>query len=299
MWCLSGGGALAAATGISASPALEQITVGAGQQSASFDIHVTNNTAVAVALTATGQDFTALNTAGGVRFLSPRAGNPHGLASSIAFVNPQVAVAPGAEATISVVIGHTDRLAPGGHYGAVMLKAVSPGVPSSGIRVFTNEELSVLVFLTTAGQTTQQLNLAVPDQPPVQINWPGTADLVFTNTGNTQTMPRGVVTVSDMFHRVQARQIINIDSGIVLPGTARLYDVSLAANKVHWPGIYTLAISYRPDGSATTQTYTSRFVYVGTQVLFALGVGVAVAVVWAIYRSREVVGYHLRRRRGA
>ena len=72
----------AAHNGLMVSPAIEQLTLNPGQDTASFVAQVSNDSAVAMTIEARVDDFTALNTGGSVQFLNNNSltASPHGLA---------------------------------------------------------------------------------------------------------------------------------------------------------------------------------------------------------------------------
>jgi hypothetical protein len=254
----------------------------------SFDAQVTNNTRDQIVVDLSTTDFTALNETGGVTFLPNTTNDLHGLAQWLKPTYGQITLSPGASQTIPVTIAPKVRLAPGGHYGAILYR-VDASSSLKGNQFNANEEVSTLVFLTTYGDSTQAIALHTPSLNSVMFNTPSSLNLVFTNSGNTQTTPRGLVIITGSAHKEIARGIVNIDSGLVLPGTTRLYSVSLTAEQhLHYPGIYSLQVSYRPDGAKVATVYTKTFLFVNWVLFLGFGVVVVLAILafWLIRRFK-------------
>lgn len=274
-------------SGLTVSPAIEEVHLSAGQTTVAFATDVSNKTATPMTVEVSLLDFTALNTNGGVSFLQSTGGNanPHGLAQWLAPSQPRFTLAAGATQKEILNIPNTTRLAPGGHYGAVIYRAVpAAGGASNGFTA--NEEVSQLLFLTTYQGGIAAVSLHKPDVPGFTTHLPDNINLVFTNTGNEQTAPRGIVSLSDGRGRMVARSIINTASGLILPGTDRLYQVALQPPKnMFMPGVYHLKIDSQAADNAPASTYTQSIVYVSTAfLLVSLGalIMLAVALHWAL-----------------
>ena len=292
--------ALAAApnpAGLTVSPAIEQINLNKGQTSTSFNNQLVNNTKSSLIVYVSTTDFTALNQNGGVLFYNnaQASSSLHGLAKSIKPTATKLVLPAGASQTVPINIPNTAKLAPGGHYGAVIYRATPSGSASKGNRVSTVQEVSSLVFLTTYNSGTQSVRLDPVPWGSYILKLPTTLNLVFTNNGNTQTAARGVVTITDSSSHEVARGIVNVGSGLVLPGTSRLYTINLRSEKaVLYPGIYKLHISYSADGASTTSTYTKKFLIINEQIaITAIILGLALIIVLVRWIGPKVV-YRLR-----
>ncbi|HXH26954.1 MAG TPA: hypothetical protein VNG90_03585 [Candidatus Acidoferrum sp.] len=281
--------------GITASPALEQLSLKQGQSTLSFTTQVTNNTNVAIAVDIHAQDFTSLNQNGGVNFLGSN-DNPHGLASSMHIGTKQLKLEPGQSQTLNFTITDADALSTGGHYGAIVYRILGPDLtPYNTVTV--NQAVTTLVFLTTASQGTQELKLASPVVGRYASTFPTSFEAVFANTGNTQTAARGLIQILDHAKKVVSQGVINADSGLILPGSERLFAVNMRplTTAYLWPGVYTAKISYHYLGQTTFSVEDETFLYVGWQqivlALFALllllsGVGILLKKTWLKRRLR-------------
>jgi hypothetical protein len=271
-------------SGISLTPALEQINLSKNQGSAAFNVTLSNNNPYAIVVSVSTSDFTALNTSGSVAFLNNGDGS-HGLKQLLHPTVNEVPLPPRSSVVVPVSISGVGSLAPGGHYGALIFKVVPLNISVKGNSLSTNEELSVLVFLTTASGGTQAVQLNPPSISSVVTNLPSTINLVITNTGNTQTSPLGQVNITTGSRQLIAKGVINGDSGLVLPSTQRLYAVNLTAVKnTLAPGIYHVNVSYQASSSSKRLTYSKSILLIPTSLVISLAVVVLVIIVVLIRR---------------
>lgn len=277
-------------TGISMTPAIQDRVLGPADKSTSFTVELFNSTDKPLTLALSTADFSALNQTGGVAFLGSDAANVtngHGLSGYIKLDAPLVTLPPNATKKITATIADVSKLAPGGHYAAVIARtALGDPTGSSGNKVSINQAISSLVFLETAGKGTKALTLLPPTVSKVSFSLPDSANLVFKATGNTQVVPRGVV---DVLHgdKRNLHSIINENSSLVLPGSTRLLQTPLSGSKhPWWPGMYTLRVQYRFDGSLGVTTYQKSFLYINIQALIII-ILLIIALVLAALRLRK------------
>jgi hypothetical protein len=299
IWCVPTVNATAIQiSGLSVSPAIEQLNLTVNQQTASFNCLITNNTNTTLKLTYSAQDFTALNnTSGSISFLpNSSPSTTYGLAEWIRFGVNETILAPKGSQIVPVTIINTEDLSPGGHYAAVKFTATSPLSSVSGDSFTANEVVSTLVFLTTSGHVIQAVKLKPLQLPWLTLQIPTSIHLVFDNIGNTQTVPQGLVTITSPSHSNIAKGPINIGSGLVLPATSRLYTVSLISEQTfNYPGIYNMKVSYQPAGSQSITTITKHFLYINEPLFIAVGAIIVIALLWIIrrYGLRQI--YRMRR----
>ncbi len=184
-----------------------------------------------------------------------------------------------ATATIPVVVSNRSDLAPGGHYGAVVISATSAATNSSN-NVGFRQELVSLVFVKKLGG--EQYGLKLTNTKPDNASpVPRTVTLTFRGTGNVDSVPRGFVQLTDSRDKVLAKGIINPESTIVLPNGERQFKVNMqyvANSKV--PGNKTLTTYYRPEGVSQFTVSTlqlSNGPWLGILIATALAVIVVVA----------------------
>lgn len=289
-------GLVSSPSGLGVSPAIQQLVLPEGHDSLSFTAQVTNDSREQVAIGIRVDDFTALNTSGAPLFLNntTRLAMPHGLAHWMAPGITALTLGPEQTLTVPIYITDASTLAPGGHYGAVIFD-ILPVESNSANHIGANTSVSMLVFLTTENNGTQALRLDTLQIDRIMTILPDSLDVTFTNTGNTQTMPRGLVQLVSGGN-VVARGIINADSGQVLPATKRLYQVSLAMlQRIAWPGMYTMRVSYRPDGQQVSQTYERQFAYIPFPAIVLVGLTLIILAGWLA--RRFVFAHSIRSRR--
>jgi hypothetical protein len=262
-------------SGITVSPVLKQLQLQSGQDSADFDVLVTNNTVAQAQIKIGFVDFKALNESGGIAFLGEHATElqkSHGLAKWVQLSTQQLGLDSKASGTVTVHLQGLLALPPGGHYGAVTYQVLKASPNGAGNRVTVNQVLTSLVFLVTAGGGTQHLTMPSPGLDGVQFQIPSSLDLFFTNDGNTQTAPRGSVQIDrgDPNHPV-GTGVINTGSALVLPSSTRLLPTRLTAlGRPWWPHQYHIRIHYRPDNSNKFSTYNAAFLYINPWLFVVL-----------------------------
>ena len=281
--------------GLTISPAIEQLNLGLSQKSTSFESQITNNTKNQLVINISTTDFTATNETGGIVFLPNLTDRPHGLAQWLKPAETQIALPPGATRQVPIAINPTAKLAPGGHYGAVVYQVVASGSSAKGNQVSNNEEVSSLVFLTTATGGTQSVKLDKLSLSRVALKIPSTVDLVLTNTGNTQIAPSGLVTIVDPSNKEIARGIINVDSGLILPGTSRLYTVALRSQtRLNYPGNYHLVAVYQANGMAKASVYMASFLLVNRPIIVITVLLALLVIVLLVRRFSNGIVYRRR-----
>jgi hypothetical protein len=283
--------------GITISPAINQITVSPGQSSYSTDIDVTDNTSSQVVIAVSAEDFQATNYSNSINFIPPGSvtvgGDQHGLAQSIVPGITQLALAPGQTEAVPITIENINNLQPGGHYAAIIFKTLSVGGGSQVNSVGINQIISSLIFLSTSGEGTQSVQLSNPDIGSFYLNMPKSLNLVFTNTGNTQTTPRGTVTITKGKQEV-AKGIIAVNSALLLPGNSGIYSVSMIKEVSHFSsGNYSIKIDYNAGEQKSSSLYNKQYLYLNYQyilVVAAIFIVILMILYW-IFR-RLLARYH-------
>lgn len=251
--------------GITVSPALQSTTISHDQASKSFDFSITNNDPLEQELHLSAIDFGSLDDTGGVLFLGPeKALNyKYGLAHWITLEKDVVVLRPHETQKVIVTITNKDSLAPGGHYGAIM---VTPMLDHASTKQSTqvNQVASALLFLTKEGGTHYSMKLTGFNFNTWALALPGTTTSRFQNDGNVQVIPRGLVTITDPRGRIVKKGIINSDSGLALPESFREFMTPLSpVAAAYTPGVYHARISYYYEGQVTAQqTQDTRFYYI-------------------------------------
>jgi len=276
-------------TGLTVSPAITQIQLANQQNSYALDYHLINNTKSPVIIDFTAQNFTSLNNNGSVYILpSINQNNPHGLAKDIYFSLPRLSLEPGTSTNLAVSLKHLRSLPPGGYYGAIVFNVLGQKSSGPGNNISLLEKLNALIFLTTPGRVDNSLVLQ-PFHQGTSLHLPNNISLVFTNTGNTQVAPHGVVTISHGTSEIY-RGIINTNSSLVLPGTSRLFNVVLRKETlgINFPGIYTLHVTYTPGNTGNSSSSSRSFLLINSLAIYmVIGLVIIIAIVmWLLKLSR-------------
>lgn len=279
---------------IALTPALQDKVLGPNEKSTSFIVQLSNQTDKPINFSLSTTDFTALNQTGGLSFLgtdSARVTKGNGLSSILELEVKQLTVAANGSRAVIVRIADVSKLAPGGHYGAILAQVIPDGTSLYGNKVTVNQVVSSLIFLETAGQGTKTISLLPPRLTKVSFGLPQNIDLAFNATGNTQAVPRGLVTIS-RGDKVYMRGIVNENSSLILPKSTRLLPTELTGDsKPLIPGSYTVRVQYRFDGALGLTTYERTFLYVNIQAILMF-ILLIILTGSAVYKGR---GYWSRR----
>jgi len=290
--------AAAAPASLTASPAIQELQVQPGTSAISFSATLTNDSSQSVVVAVKAQDVISLGQDGSITFIDPSqsASDSQGLADRITTVSNHVTIGANASQTIKFDITSVNTLSPGGHYAAVVYTVVGAS-NAGGATVNLQPAVSTLVFITTAGTGTQSLKLAPLTIGSFRTDVPARLNLVFTNTGNVQTAVRGYTQIYGPRGDLVSQGVLNVDSGLVLPGAERLFAARLTpqTNAPLWPGAYKVKVFYRYDGEARYTEFQQSFLLInqaliiGGSVTLLLALGV---ILWATTPARR---YLLRR----
>jgi len=281
----------------------QNVTIGQDQPQAQYVLTLSNDTGVSQAFKISTEDFGSLNQSGGVAFLGTSSSGyaqTYGLSKWMQLSQTAVTLAAGASTNIFVTITNSSSLATGGHYGAVLATALTaPNGAAAKSRIGVLEVLSSLLLLVKSGGPPPNLTLLAQTVDRQGILFPSQVQQLFKNQGDVHVVPRGTIDIRDPLGHLVARGAMNINSGIILPQTARRYDVSLMQLASAWmPGEYSVLTTYRYDGSNATKTWTGQFWYFGSPLLWLLVAAVlllAAAIIWWFRRHPLRLRLRLRR----
>jgi hypothetical protein len=272
--------------GITVSPAFQQVSVpdGAAQQPVNFSL--TNNESAPLVVNLSTADFNTLDESGGLFFVGT---NPtalqkkYGLAKWLSLPEQQITLLPKQTKIINANILNLSDFNGGGHYGALMIALAGgqSGANSVGVKPIA----SSLLFVTKVPGDTHRLSLSNVYVKHSLVSLPKNVTLRFFNNGNTHVVPRGTVRLTNPRDQLVSQGIIDQNSGIILPGSYRVYQVNLnevsSANAV---GSYQLTVDFRFDGINQIRRYQTSFayvpiVYVTALVIILIGLVVLVIII--------------------
>ncbi len=260
--------------GITVSPAIISVDLQKDQASSTFKVKLTNNTSKSISLTVSSLDFKTLNETGGLAFIGSNvaeSAKKYSLAAWLITPEEPVTIAAKQTLEVPIVIDNRSDLSPGGHYAAVLYNVNSDSSASGSVKVNVNQVASTLLFVRKIDGATFGVDL---NPFRVRFSWwqlPKTIDLSFLNTGNSQTVPRGLVTVSTLSGKEVRRGQINTNSSILLPETSRSYSTPIMkTGSAFMPGLYKVHVTYRTDDISKNKTAAVNFTFVNLPGIIAL-----------------------------
>lgn len=268
--------------GVTISPAFQQINIDPTQPATTYDFKVTNNSTTSYEFELSVVDFGSLDETGGVLFIGnaeKALSYKYALSPWVVLEKDRIVVEPGATEKVPVTVQNKESLAPGGHYGAIVVTLAETS-QTSGRKVQINQVLSSLLFVKKLGGEVYGLGLGELKVRTHFFGLPNLIDLRFQNFGNVHVIPRGLITVTDPRGKIVQRGIINADSGIALPETYRMVKVPLQSVGSSWiPGRYKVILTYRYDDQIISKTMSTSFVYLNAGVVTFSIVLVVLAIV--------------------
>jgi len=276
-------------TGVAIRPAIASLTTQPGQSAVTLTETLENDTQRPVTIVPVASDFGTTGVNGAIE-LKKLPDALHGLAGNLQFTPASLTLAKGQSRSVTVQVRDVSALSPGGHFAAIRYRVLAGPTTGDKSTVGITSELLSFVFLTTTGRASYGVSLKT-SLPHIAF-WqpPSEADLLFTNTANTQTAPRGILNISGPGHTQVVNSIINPDSALVLPGSTRLFQMQLRRIKTAiWPGSYTADIYYRATSAVSYEHEQQHFFLVGWPVLAVLfGVFLLlIAAVWTLRKRRH------------
>ena len=244
------------ATGITISPSQKNLTLNSGLILANTSVTVTNNSGTRLIGTVRLLDVDVQNASIGL-FIAPSASNDqYALANWMTLPNGNtVNIADKQTITIPVQVDNRADLAPGGHYGAVVVAFGDPAtIISSETKASFKEQLVSLLFVSKKGG--ERLGLDLLSLSTLHTHsLPDAVILNFKNTGNVHVVPYGYVTLATPSGKIVAKGTINTESTSILPGNSKLLETKLqSVATVSDSSSYKLTAHYRYDDQTTFNT---------------------------------------------
>lgn len=254
--------AQAAGIGVSVQPFLSDLVFEEGETEKPFVVTLSNDADTEARFDVFAVDFGSLDVSAGVAFLGAARDieQSYSRAQWIALESDTVTVPAGGTAELHGKLINTPDLAPGGHYGAILLTTGQPDALAMGpANVAIDQRLSALVFLKKRGGERYGMEFVSSSMDRDIFGSVRSMRLAFRNMGNVHIVPRGRADLLDPRGRLVAKGIVNEDSSIVLPGATRDMSVKMRPVMTAWvPGMYTLRLGYRYDGLEAFETVEER-----------------------------------------
>lgn len=278
------------------SPAYQEVVFDQNQNEQAIKFIVANQTGEEAVIDVSLVDFKSLNNPAGISF--PGSGmrkssfsDRYGLAQWAAVKEPEFAIMAGEKKEVEVVIRNVENLSPGGHYGSALF-AWKDQQGAGSKELALNPIISAVILLEKKGGEEKELALKTIDFNHNIFSFPKNIDLNFENSGNVHLVPRGIVTIQDVFGRTAFKSAINQDSTFVFPENSKKIDVALKNLPRFLAGLrYRMLIDYRFDGKTDFARREASFYYFGifdAIMLLLLTILIIVAMLRCLnYKARE------------
>lgn len=253
-------------------PAYLEVTLDKPGETKQIQLFLTNHTQKQITLQLFPIDFKQQEPNGITTFIGQQEKNySYSLASFLSFETDTVVIDPGQKQPVTIQVANRKDVSPGGHYAAVVAKLVTENQDKSST-TYLAPAVSSLIYLRKTGG--EKFSLGLKDvswpQNAVAFQYPQSLQLSFQNEGNVHVIPYGLIQITDNFHRVIYKGIINTSSARILPETRRDIDVSLVRQKNSWPiSFNTVSVQGHDSLNKLQYTYRRNFIYINP-ILFIL-----------------------------
>lgn len=211
----------------------------------------------------------------------------HTLVSYLSFDKDSLILLPHTEETLTVKIKNRASLSPGGHYAAVVARAVDSEKEN---KEKVLPAISSLLLVRKIGG--ERVNLSLKEilwKPNILVTHiPSTIDLEFENNGNVHVIPRGTLKVTDFLGNVTHQGIINDSSLYLLPGTIRRIPISLQQSKPFFPiMLFFLDATGNADQGDVVFHSEQSFLYIDWRFLIFLGIFAVGALILFLKKRKK------------
>lgn len=282
-------------------PIFQEVTIDAQDTSRQFNVKLSNNTNTARTYRLKIADFGSLNETGGVAFIGVnKPGDEnyrYGLSAWLKLEKETVTIGPGGTEQVNITLVNDSLLAPGGHYGAVLVSEERGPSDADSSKVELSQVISSLILAKKIGGEIYNLQLKSVGGAESAASLPSTVSIRFYNGGNVHLVPRGTVTVTDEEQggKIIKEGLINSGSGFILPDTYRQYITTLQDRATAWwPGNYYQHVSFRYDGNDKLVTQTHKVFYIG-QAAKLTALGLVTLAVLGLLRKRLKIDRFLKK----
>lgn len=179
------------------------------------------------------------------------------LASWIEVPKGAIAVREDSTADIPVRIRIPDDAPPGGHYAAILVGTEPDRLEEGKSGVAVGSMLASLVFVRVPGEVVEAGSIRDFYAVDTFLERPDARFVVrFENTGNVHVLPRGEISIRNMWGKERGKILVNDADGFgnVLPGSTRKFEFEWTGEENAFEfGRYTAlaTLSFGEDGSKT------------------------------------------------
>lgn len=163
------------------------------------------------------EDFTAMGEEGQVK-VEEQQNHTYSLKRWVTTSPSEFTLAPGEYKVVTFTIDVPSNAEPGGKYGSI-LATVTGTVSPEGTGATLKPKVGALVLLSVAGRIEEKVDIKEFSSPKFLNSGPVNFTLRFENKGTVHVMPRGIITITDIFGKKLAD--IEIPQKNVLPGAIR------------------------------------------------------------------------------
>lgn len=279
------------ALSVTVTPPLIQLTIGKGESWAS-SLKVVNTNPYDVTYYAQVMDFSA-DGEGGAAALSPVVGGASiGLASWITIPAKSIMVPSGSSAEVPFAVRIPEGASPGGHYAAILIGTEPPRANINGASVAVSSFVSSLLFVRIEGDVVERGRIREFRTGRELYQTNEASFLVrFENTGNTHLIPRGLITIYNMWGKERGVLPINESStfGNVLPQSIRKFEFSWKGDAAlfdigRYSAVVTLSFGEGGKQSVSGTTYFWVVPVVPVATVLASILFFMLALIWFIRR---------------
>ncbi len=206
------------AAALTISPVKLELEADPGQTiGGTFELY--NEELVARTVFVTYENFEPSGDLGTPRFV----GNDGGLATWMT-ATPEVTLAPDQRIAIPYTITVPSDAKPGGYFAAIFYGATNPNAEAGEVAI--GGKLGLLVLLRVRGDITEEGGInsfATVGEDRLHTTLPITLVTSMTNRGGDRIVPRGSVTIKNMFGGTVATLPVNEIEGSILPNSSRSF----------------------------------------------------------------------------
>lgn len=272
------------AGGITVSPALATITIGADTTSGTATVTIKNNFSAVVNLNAAIKSVDQDN-----GILVPSGELDAELQKLITLNVQDFTLQPNESKDVVITVRNTAALKPGGTYASLVIRQISS--PDTTIDLQT--AVGAGIFIIKEDGAVRELQAQDISINRFVLQPPSSVSLTFKNTGNVHIVPRGqIVVVNTNNETFYEKGIINQESFTLLPGKSLSFEIPLQKlRQTFLPSRQKVIIQYRYDGSEQI-TSISKTILIVPFYMFVILIALIIAVGYCVKTKKIRLPIH-------